>query len=235
LIRLEENRGPAYSRNIGAKAARGDILAFTDSDCRVTPDWVANISRSFSENETDAVMGRLVIMHSNTMGDSISCLGFPAGGAVGFDKIWRVDENGFTDSLSTCNCAIRKEVFWRASGFDETFPTPSGDDVFLAYKLRRADYRIKYCPEIVTFHPARSSFKSFVRWHYMRGKGSYTFARKVNNKKYFINLRIWSTINIIKHCYKDVKFPLIISLYLISFITQMAGFAVSKYFSKESA
>jgi GT2 family glycosyltransferase len=235
LIRLRKNRGPAYSRNIGAKAARGNILAFTDSDCKVAADWVESINNSFSDNETDAVMGRLVLMPSNTLGDSISCLGFPAGGAIGFDKIWRVDENGFTDSLSTCNCAIRKEAFWDTSGFDETFPTPSGDDVFLAYKLRRANCKIRYCPEIVAFHPARSSFKSFVKWHYTRGKGSYTFANKVTNKRYFVSLRMWSSKNIVKHCYKDIKFPLIMSLYFISFVIQIAGFAVSKYFMKERA
>ena len=33
-IKLDKNSGPAVCRNTGASAARGDIFAFTDSDCR---------------------------------------------------------------------------------------------------------------------------------------------------------------------------------------------------------
>ncbi len=40
LIQLSENHGPAYCRNRGAKKARGEILVFTDSDCRADPLWL---------------------------------------------------------------------------------------------------------------------------------------------------------------------------------------------------
>ena len=127
LMQLSENRGPAYCRNIGAKNAGGDILVFTDSDCRVDRKWLDNILKHFSENDCDAIMGRLMLMPSTFLGDSISALGFPAGGAIGFDKIWKVDNEGFTDSLSSCNCAVKKEVFQEVGGFDESFPYPGGE------------------------------------------------------------------------------------------------------------
>src|SRR3989339_1251365 len=38
-ILSEKERGPAAARNCGAKAAKGGILAFTDSDCTVPQDW----------------------------------------------------------------------------------------------------------------------------------------------------------------------------------------------------
>ena len=40
LIRAEGRRYPGEARNIGVSAARGNILAFTDADCLVKPDWV---------------------------------------------------------------------------------------------------------------------------------------------------------------------------------------------------
>ena len=42
LIRFSTNRGPAFCRNAGARAAKGDVLVFTDSDCRVHPRWLAS-------------------------------------------------------------------------------------------------------------------------------------------------------------------------------------------------
>lgn len=71
------------------------------------------------------------MMPSNLLGDSISALGFPAGGAIVFDKIWKVNQDGFTDSLSTCNCAVKKDIFQKMGGFDDSFPFPGGEDSFL--------------------------------------------------------------------------------------------------------
>jgi len=43
LIRVEGRRYPGEARNIGVHAARGNILAFTDADCSVKPDWITQI------------------------------------------------------------------------------------------------------------------------------------------------------------------------------------------------
>jgi len=229
LIQLSENHGPAYCRNKGAQNARGDILVFTDSDCKVDQDWLDNIQRHFFQNDTKAIMGRLILMPSSFLGDSISALGFPAGGAIGFEKIWKVDKKGFTDSLSSCNCAIKKDVFWNVGGFDETFPFPGGEDTLLAYHLRRLNCRIKYCPDVIVYHVARDSLSNFLRWQFQRGVSSFIFSKQISNKKNFIALRIWSTRNIIRCYYSDKKFPLVLFLLSISFCVQLTGFLFAKY------
>ncbi|MFC1815086.1 glycosyltransferase family 2 protein [Thermodesulfobacteriota bacterium] len=229
LIRLPQNHGPAYCRNIGAQNAKGNLLAFTDSDCEVAPDWLQNIQAHFSENEIEAVMGKLVLPSSTLLGDSISALGFPAGGAIGFDKIWRVDTNGFTDSLSTCNCAISKDIFINLGGFDESFPYPGGEDSLLAYNLKKYNYRIKYCCDVLVYHQARDSLLDFLKWQFQRGICSYIFSKKVSSKKGFFVLRIWSTGNIIKSYYNDKKFPIVLFLLCISFFIQSIGFLFAQY------
>jgi len=228
LVRLQENHGPAYCRNAGARSARGDILVFTDSDCRVEHDWIANIDKYFSKNSAEALMGRLVLLPSTFLGDSISALGFPAGGAIGFEKIWKVDKRGFTDSLSTCNFAIKRDIFWKAGGFDETFPFPGGEDTLLAYHLKKLDYRIRYCPDILAYHGARESFRGFLKWQFRRGISSFIFSSKIPDKKFFLSLRMWSTGNIIRNYYKDKKFPLVLFLLATSLIVQLAGFFYAK-------
>ena len=55
----EPTRDPYAARNRGIAAAWGRILAFTDGDCRVPPDWLERLWRAFRESETAIVIGRL--------------------------------------------------------------------------------------------------------------------------------------------------------------------------------
>lgn len=227
-IRLEKNSGPAVCRNVGAKAAKGGIIAFTDSDCRVDRNWLRNIKAYFADSSIDAIMGKLIIDRSNYLGNSISALGFPAGGSIGFDKIWKVSEDGFTNSLSSCNCAVRKEVFEQVGGFDETFPYAGGEDSFLAYSLRQSGFRIKYCPDVIVFHEARDSMKDFMAWQFKRGVSSYIFSSKVKNKNEYMSLRLWSTCNILKKNFTDRKLPLVLFLLFVGYFSQGMGFMYGK-------
>jgi glycosyltransferase involved in cell wall biosynthesis len=224
VLRMPENRGPARCRNEGARTAGGEILVFTDSDCEVAPDWLERMDRHFRNEAVDAVMGRLVLKPSTFLGDSISALGFPAGGSIGFEKMWRVDEKGFTDSLSSCNAAVREPLFWEVGGFDETFPYAGGEDSLFAYHLKKAGARIRFCPDVVAYHGARDSLRSFLRWQFRRGQSSYIFSTKVREKGNYMSLRLWSTANILKASFADRKFPLVFVLLGVSVLAQMAGF-----------
>jgi glycosyltransferase involved in cell wall biosynthesis len=229
FIQLNKNHGPAYCRNKGAQHAQGDILVFTDSDCEADTHWLKNIQKHFSQNDTEAIMGRLVLLPSNILGDSISALGFPGGGAIGFDKIWKVDQKGFTDSISSCNFAIPKNYFWEIGGFDESFPFPGGEDSLLAYHLRRLNYRIKYCQDVLVYHAARDSMNDFLKWQFRRGMSSFIFSTKVSNKRNFLSLRVWSTKNIIRHSWGTKKFLLVLFLLGTSFVSQFFGFIFAKH------
>ncbi|MBF0234779.1 MAG: glycosyltransferase [Desulfamplus sp.] len=229
VISIPENRGPAFARNAGARNAVGEILVFTDSDCCVEPGWLHNIHKEFSTcKNTDAIMGKLKLSPSNLLGNSISALGFPAGGSIGFEKIWKVEHNGYTESLSTCNCALRKDIFWKIGGFDTSFPYAGGEDSLLAYHLVNSDFRIKYCPNVIVYHDARDSFTGFIKWQFRRGISSYIFSTKIANKKSFYSLRIWSSLNIIKYHFSSRKFPLVISLLGLSYLTQIIGYLFGK-------
>ncbi len=221
---LSQNRGPAVCRNIGAAMANGEVLVFTDSDCRVSNDWLDKIQLQFQDKRIHAVMGRMKILESTYLGDAISALGFPAGGSIGFDKIWKVDEKGYTDSLSTCNCAIRKGIFYKVGGFDETFPFPGGEDSLLAFALRKQQYTIRYCPDIVVYHAARTRLSDFIKWQYRRGISSYIFSKKINNKGGFIRLRLWSIKNVIQNNKTSKKLPAIIFLLVLGYMTQLIGY-----------
>ena len=58
---FEGRQGLSYARNAAVSAARSPILAFTDDDVRVKPDWVATIKRTLDDHpEVDCVGGKVL-------------------------------------------------------------------------------------------------------------------------------------------------------------------------------
>jgi|GEM_PF-323695 len=223
VITTERNSGAAVARNLGIRTAKGEVLAFIDSDCIAASDWIEKIRKNFIEEKTDLLMGCVKIPPSTYLGDSISALGFPGGGAIGFEKIWRVDPEGFTDHLTSCNFAIRKAIFEKYGMFDETFSVYC-EDSELSFRLKKKGVRIRYCPEVVVYHKAQTEMLPFLKRNFKVGRANYLFKQKVGPVRSFIRLRIWSTRNILRTYYADKKFPLIFTLLFLSFVLQQIGF-----------
>ena len=55
-----QSRGISAARNAGVAASSAPIIAFTDDDCRVAPDWLDQLAREFESAETWAVFGRVI-------------------------------------------------------------------------------------------------------------------------------------------------------------------------------
>ena len=222
-----ENRGPAAARNIGIQHTSGEIIALIDSDCQAEKTWVENINRVFADTDISVIMGKVIIPPSNFVGDAISALGFPAGGSIGFDKVWKVTSEGYTNTLSTCNCAFKKEIFNKFGPFNEDFRYAGGEDTLFAAKIIRAGIKIKYCQEVKVFHEPRTSLLSFMRWQVQRGKCALEFKRKIGGVGSFAKTRLWSTKNVIIAFCNDRKFPLILLLIFLSYVLQSFGFLIA--------
>ena len=54
---FRSNRGLGVARNVGLAAADGDIIAYTDSDCVVDPDWLTYLVDKFQSSDVGAVGG----------------------------------------------------------------------------------------------------------------------------------------------------------------------------------
>jgi glycosyltransferase involved in cell wall biosynthesis len=58
---FEPRQGLSYGRNAGIRLARAPIIAFSDDDVRVAPDWVQQLNRTFDEHpEVDYIGGRVL-------------------------------------------------------------------------------------------------------------------------------------------------------------------------------
>jgi len=112
-------KGAARARNAGASHARGDLLAFTDDDCRPDPDWLENGLRYFQDAKVVGLEGLIV-------SDRAHDERYRAVTNVGFEGV------GFM----TANLWLRRETFCAVDGFDARFddPSPFREDTDLAWR-----------------------------------------------------------------------------------------------------
>ena len=129
--------GPAAARNRGWRAARGDIIAFTDDDCLPAPTWLTAGAAAFVDGVA-AVSGRVVVPLPPTPTD------------------YERDVAGLARSeFVTANCFYRRAVLAAAGGFDEHFTIPWREDTDLYFTLLERDCRVARAAEAVVVHPVR--------------------------------------------------------------------------------
>jgi len=161
-------RGPAAARNVGARAASGDILAFIDSDCCASTGWLAELLPAFNDPKLAAVGGQVDGMCTTSAVDryeavmsSLSLGSRERSGSSGDDTFY----------LPSCNLLVRRTVFLGVGGFDDTMHV--GEDVDLTWRLRDNGWTISYLPFGRVLHEHRSTLRSFMsrRFDYGTSEG----------------------------------------------------------------
>jgi len=228
-IIIPPKQGFSFNRNEGIKNSKGDIIVFIDDDCWVHNKWLEALTKPLIENQNIMVTASgTQIPKSTFLGDCISELGFPGGGSLGFEKVWKVSEEGFTDHLVVGNCAIKKEVFGKIGMFDESMKSGAEDAEF-SVRLKNANIQIKYVQEAYAYHKARTDLIGFIRWQIRRGRANFQFKKRVGHVDDFVKLRLWSTNNIIKKNFPHPRLVVILSLLVLSFLTQYIGYIQEKF------
>ncbi len=221
-IEVPARRGFGYNRNRVLEAIRGEILVWADDDCEPQPGWLGGLLGALDDPTIDAAAGVLRIPPSGFVGDSISALGFPAGGNAGYATMFVVHPDGTTENLPSGNSAIRVAVLREMGGYDESM-THGGEDTELSHRLIAANKRIAFVPEAVLEHPARTSFAEFASWSFRRGRAKKQFSRKVAIGGYVSN-RLGSFGRILKANATDVKIVLVVPLLVVNLALQWLGF-----------
>lgn len=138
----QTNRGPSAARNLGARGANGEILAYTDSDCVPEPDWIEQLLKGFKE-KTVAVGGTYGIANPSSMLSRI----------VHAEIVARHERFGDTvDFLGSFNVAYKKIPFLAIGGFDESFRIASAEDNDLAYRLQDYGGELGFNRDAVVAH-----------------------------------------------------------------------------------
>jgi glycosyltransferase involved in cell wall biosynthesis len=124
------------ARNRGVEIARGEIVAFTDDDCIVTPQWLTAIAAAFARNpEALGVQGKTVTDHA---------------AMTPFTRQVEQLEGG--QPYRTCNIAYRRDALRSLGGFDPFLIR--GEDVAFGMRvLERGP--IVFAPDAIVCHPPR--------------------------------------------------------------------------------
>jgi glycosyltransferase involved in cell wall biosynthesis len=123
----DENRGLLVSRNNGAEAATGDVVAFLDDDAVAHPEWIARLVDAYEDHDALAAGGKMVPLwvdgeprflpeeHYYLIG--VTHRGFGNG----------EDTPGEVRNTNGSNLSFRREVFIDLGGFDANIGGRKGD------------------------------------------------------------------------------------------------------------
>lgn len=119
LIRLPQQVGAAECRNQGARAARGEIIAFTDSDCLPHPRWLRELAPEFVRPSVVAVGGAVLPVDEAAWLDRYEAVESPL--THGWEPV-RVQPRGAVPYLVTANMLVRRQALLDAGGFARIHP-----------------------------------------------------------------------------------------------------------------
>lgn len=165
--------GPAAARNRGAAEATYEHLAFTDDDCRVTPDWLHQFASGFTQTGCAALGGAW----RNPQPDKMAMRA--AQFLVEFMYDYMRDEAHNNLLLVSNNVAYKRAAFTAVGGFDETFPLAAGEDMELSFRLVAHGYRQGYWPAARVWHHHDLSSWGHVRQQFRYGRGGHFFLQAI--------------------------------------------------------
>jgi mycofactocin system glycosyltransferase len=158
MITNRKNRQAPYCRNLGAASARGDILAFIDSDCLADRNWLRELVPAFKDLKIAAVGGIVESYYDTRPLDRYELVRSSL--KMGLWPRRSASNNPFF-YVPSCNLLARRNVFLKTGGFDESLVV--GEDVDLCWRMREKGMHIDYLPSGRVFHKHRNRVTAFCR------------------------------------------------------------------------
>lgn len=146
-------QGAGAARNVGARAAAGDVLFFTDADVVAPPDWMAKALRVREEK-------------------GVPCGG---GGYAGPVKdvfiqqfaheelVWRRrHHHGCVETLVSNNLWCDRKLFLEKGGFPEAYRAASSEDMEFSWAVSR-DHQLWWDADNGVFHDFADTVRGYLR------------------------------------------------------------------------
>lgn len=183
ILTKESKRGSYAARNRGIKIAKGEVLAFTDSDCIPTSNWIENgVNKLGSSSNCGIVAGKIDLYYQKENNPNSAEI---------FDKLVNLQQEKYVTEDrygATANLFTFKYIFNKIGLFNAELK--SGGDGEWGNRVFAGGYDIIYAPDVLILHPARNSLSQLAK-KVIRQTGG-TFDRQKKSEQ---NIKLSQIIN----------------------------------------
>jgi glucosyl-dolichyl phosphate glucuronosyltransferase len=160
---FEPRQGLSHARNAGIKAARGDVIAFTDDDVTAHPHWLYELQKAFSKYDCQGVGGKIIPVWGGQKPHWMQgerAFSFRSGAIVSFDQGEGAHELNIAPVGA--NMAYKRVVFEEYGLFRTDLGKRGadpmlGEEVEFCKRLFRAGAKVVYAPGAIVYHPVEVS------------------------------------------------------------------------------
>ena len=165
----EEGTGLNAARNTGARWSSGEIVAYTDGDCVIPPNWARAIAKNFKDPNVSFVGGPV---HGYDKEGFLSRYMDETYFQVKPGFSWRTEATDISllQFPAGCNMAFRRHALEKINLFDERIDY-GFDDLYPVEKLGSRGFRIVLDPEVMVLHHHRTNLRELFRQHFNYGRG----------------------------------------------------------------
>jgi glucosyl-dolichyl phosphate glucuronosyltransferase len=176
---FEGQQGVSYGRNAGLRVARAPLLAFTDDDMRMAPDWVRQLKQCFDAHPNYGYLGGRVLPQWLCEPPAwLTPRHWAPVALLDYGQTPQPIDGEHERVLITANFAIRRAVLESIGGFSPLAQrtrndTCSTEDQELLLRLWAAGERGAYFPQLLgraEVPPLRLTKRYHRRWHQGHGR-----------------------------------------------------------------
>jgi len=149
---------PAAKRDIGAREAKGEILAFLDDDTYPRPEWLKQAVLNFKEPDIACVCGPAITPEKDGLFNKASGKVYESMIVSGPARFRYIPlKKRYTDDFPSCNFLIKKDIFQKIGGFNTKF-WPGEDTILCLEVVHKLKKKILYDPDVLVYHYRRPLF-----------------------------------------------------------------------------